>query len=76
MLGNAQEWIADCWNSTLESAPIDGSVWKQGDCTRGVVRGASWYNNASVFRVSNRYSNTSVNRTYISGFRVVRSLEP
>ena len=39
MIGNVQEWTADCWNYTYDGAPADGSAWRQGDCSWRVTRG-------------------------------------
>ena len=49
VLGNAREWVADCWNDTHEGNPGDGSArtedspwWQDGACIRPVRRGSSW----------------------------------
>ena len=76
MLGNVSEWTEDCWNERYSSAPIDGSAWLSGDCSRRVSRGGSWLNQPGNLRAANRYpfagdvSNRSV------GFCVARTLDP
>ena len=44
MHGNVWEWVQDCWNDSYVGAPTDSSAWTQGDCSRRVYRGGSWYN--------------------------------
>src|SRR5262245_34041178 len=42
--GNAWEWVEDCFHPNYSGAPEDGSAWTTGgDCTRRMLRGASWY---------------------------------
>jgi formylglycine-generating enzyme required for sulfatase activity len=46
MSGNVWEWVQDCWHENYDQAPGDGSPWQEqnnGDCTRRVQRGGSWY---------------------------------
>ncbi|MCP5417779.1 MAG: SUMF1/EgtB/PvdO family nonheme iron enzyme [Chromatiaceae bacterium] len=47
MQGNVAEWVADCWNDGYTNLPFDGSAALDGDCTRRVVRGGSWFDVAS-----------------------------
>lgn len=42
MLGNAVQWVEDCWNPNYLGAPSDGSAWLTGDCQHHVLRGSSW----------------------------------
>ena len=44
MHGNVLEWCADEWHSNYDGAPIDGSVWLDGDKDRSLLRGGSWVN--------------------------------
>ncbi|NKB44661.1 MAG: SUMF1/EgtB/PvdO family nonheme iron enzyme, partial [Alphaproteobacteria bacterium] len=80
MLGNVAEWVEDCWNETFEGAPIDGSVWREGDCTRPILRGASWHDDPRFLRSANRYGFEALDwdnkeiRYYNFGFRVARTL--
>lgn len=78
MIGNVEEWTADCWNRNYDGAPTDGRAWQQGDCQRHVIRGGSWKDDSKGvlkdFTSTTReeaWSNWTKN--YI-GFRVVRSL--
>jgi formylglycine-generating enzyme required for sulfatase activity len=49
MHGNVWEWLKDDWHENYQSAPTDGSAWK--DAQKGreprlcVLRGGSWYVN-------------------------------
>lgn len=80
MLGNVAEWVADCWNETYAGAPIDGSAWMTGDCTRPILRGASWHDDPKFLRSANRYGfyaagADSANARYRNfGFRVARTV--
>ena len=45
VLGNAREWVEDCWHGSYRGAPSDGSAWTSGgDCGYRVLRGGSWNN--------------------------------
>lgn len=39
MVGNVEEWTADCYKNSHTSAPAEGSAWRVGDCSNRVVRG-------------------------------------
>ena len=41
MLGNAWQWMEDCWHESYAGAPTDGSAWTEPRCTKHVVRGGS-----------------------------------
>lgn len=71
MSGNVWEWVQDCWHSTFQGAPADGSVWKGGECPTRVVRGGSWCNESSYSRAGFRYGNDPEGGE-CSGFRVAR----
>lgn len=76
MLGNVWEWTADCWNENYQGAPQDGSAWLQGDCSRRVVRGGSWFDVPPYLRVTSRFGDRATRRINYDGFRVVRTLPP
>ena len=62
------EYVADCWNPNYVGAPVDGSVWRSGDCDRGVERGFD------VQDLFTRRAPVSKHRSFTtSGIRVVRS---
>jgi formylglycine-generating enzyme required for sulfatase activity/class 3 adenylate cyclase len=70
MVGNALEWVEDCWHKDYSGAPTDGSAWiSGGDCEKRVARGGSW----EVFRMSGsgtRYVGDANTRGKTMGFRV------
>ncbi len=75
MLGNVWEWTADCWHASYEDTSIkDGPRPEEGDCSRRVVRGGSWFYGPAGLRSAKR-SKDDPARTYNSvGFRVARTL--
>lgn len=73
-IGNAKEWVEDCWNNTYEGAPVDGTPWKTGKCRSRVFRGGSWLNSPSFLRSATRRSSYAGYRYPDRGFRVVRTL--
>ena len=74
--GNVWEWVEDCQHDDYRGAPSDGSAWMSGDCSRRVVRGGSWANDARDLRAAGRLAGTVGGRDVILGFRVGRSLTP
>lgn len=74
MHGNVWELTADCWNFTFDNAPTDGSAWREGDCTRSVLRGGSWGDTPFDLRATTRLRSFAGTRTIVIGFRLVREL--
>jgi formylglycine-generating enzyme required for sulfatase activity len=72
--GNIWEWIQDCWNDDFKAAPLDGSVWKTGNCTRIPMRGGSWAVTPKYVSSTSRYGRTVGDRDASLGFRVARVL--
>ena len=60
--GNVSEWVEDCW--------------REGDCSRRVVRGGSWYLGPESFPPPYRIGETTGDRYNWVGFRVARTLTP
>ena len=76
MLGNAREWVADCWNGDYTGAPQDGSAWTgSGNCGLRVLRGGSWLDGPGGVRSSTRDKGTTGIRFSANGFRVARVLD-
>ena len=73
MIGNVQEWTADCWNDTYYNAPADGRAWQQGNCTRRVTRGGSYHREDDSHDSASRLWASSRERKDFIGFRVARS---
>ena len=74
VLGNVGEWTQDCWNESYSGAPVDGSAWLSGDCSRRVRRGGSWYTGPYELRSAYRNRLSAGNRHEFSGFRVARTM--
>jgi formylglycine-generating enzyme required for sulfatase activity len=78
MLGNVWQFVADCWNESYLGAPVDGSAWLKGDCSRRVLRGGSW-SNVPVFirsaaRVRALADGQDADTSNYAGIRVARNL--
>jgi len=76
MLGNVYERTADCWNPSYVNAPLDGSIWAEGDCTARVLRGGSWISSPEFIRAAERDAYNGYYRANVMGFRVARDLQP
>ena len=75
MLGNAREWVEDCWHPDYNGAPEDGSAWTEGgDCGLRVLRGGSWLDGPGGLRSPTRDKSTPGVRFSANGFRVARAL--
>ena len=75
MHGNVREWVEDCWHGSYVSAPMDGSAWTAGDCSRRVLRGGSWNNYPGHLRSAGRSRYSTGFRLKDLGFRLGRTLE-
>jgi formylglycine-generating enzyme required for sulfatase activity len=70
--GNVWEWTEDCYHSSYEGAPSDGSAWISGDCSVRVARGGSWVSPSDRLRSAAR--ERAFERADYVGFRVARTL--
>ncbi len=73
MSGNVWEWTNDCWNDTYSGAPSEGSAWRNGDCSRFVLRGGGCYYLTRYCRVSLRLNLIPPPRDDGIGFRLARA---
>ena len=74
MHGNVVEWVQDCYHSSYDGAPKDGSAW-QGDCSLArVYRGGNWNNSPEKLRSARRNKFLPVGYSNKIGFRVARTL--
>jgi sulfatase modifying factor 1 len=72
MIGNAAEWVEDCWNGTLAGMATNGAPRLSGDCQKRVDRGGSWYWGTPYALSSSRgWEDVTVHHSRI-GFRVAR----
>ena len=54
VLGNAREWVADCYVNNFVKAPTDGAAVTDGDCGKRVIRGGAWSSAPVDMRTANR----------------------
>jgi len=73
MIGNVWEWTQDCWNDNYDGAPLDGSAWITGDCSKRVIRGGEWRDRAELVRVAYRVGFPVKRSTDTKGLRVART---
>jgi formylglycine-generating enzyme required for sulfatase activity len=79
MIGNVFEWTEDCYHKNYDSAPTDGSAWREGengDCDLHVLRAGSWSVGPDQLRSGYRLGQPTAVRDYGFGFRVARTLAP
>lgn len=68
MLGNAWQWVADCFNA------VPGAAAPEGECKARSIRGGSWHNGPAVLRSATRFNLPPAMRSASLGFRVLREL--
>jgi serine/threonine protein kinase/formylglycine-generating enzyme required for sulfatase activity len=75
LLGNAFEWVSDCWKEEDHDVLSDGSDRLTGDCSRHVLRGGSWFSQPDYVRFGfeNRFDSNTRASTF--GFRIARDLD-
>jgi len=76
MIGNASEWVQDCWKDSYADAPTDGSAQLGGagggDCNQRGLRGGSWH-----WRIVSASARMAMPLDWIGaieGFRLAQSL--
>ncbi len=77
VLGNAREWVADCWSNTYNGYPVGGSARKargKKPCKTGVQRGGSFVSGPHRSRAAYRLRAAMGSRSALVGFRVVREV--
>lgn len=75
MHGNVWEWCMDCWYSSYNGAPNDGSASTTQHCSIRVLRGGGWSYNPQLLRSATRYwISPSTGRDPNVGFRLARTL--
>ena len=76
MAGNVEQWVQDCSFGSYKDAPTDGSAHITPDCLVRVLRGGSWVDGPELLRSADRAGSFSLQRLYVYGFRVARTLAP
>lgn len=74
MHGNVWEWTADCWRTSLEGAPVDGSP-RGGTCVSRTLKGGAFNTGGWRLRAAHRIGKPASTREMEIGFRVVRVLD-
>jgi formylglycine-generating enzyme required for sulfatase activity len=72
--GNVWEWTQDCYVESYHGAPTDGSALIRADCSRRVLRGASWDRKPWFLRSAARLGWAPSVRDTSFGMRVARTL--
>jgi len=76
IIGNAREWVMDCYTASNLGRPDDGRAWIwQGGCERRGVRGGSWASRPRDARAPARGAELASHRQSDLGFRVARDYE-
>ena len=75
MIGNAWEWVEDCWNESHAGAPDDSGPRRTGDCARRVYRGGGWRSYPQFGRSAQRSRAEPGLQHALIGFRVARALD-
>lgn len=70
MAGGSTEWVADCWHTSYEGAPADGSAWDEPNCKARVVRGGFWDASPWYMRPARRSAMNPRNRYVYVGLRL------
>jgi formylglycine-generating enzyme required for sulfatase activity len=72
--GNVWEWTEDCYHSSYDGAPGDGSAWTSGFCGLRVLRGGSFETQPEDLRSANRTLSGTESNSRTNGLRVARTL--
>jgi formylglycine-generating enzyme required for sulfatase activity len=76
IIGNAREWVMDCFTASYLGRPEDLRAWIwQGGCERKSVRGGSWASRPRDARAPARFAEPTGTRQSDLGFRVARDYE-
>ena len=80
VIGNAEGWVEDCYVSTYDLIPVDGSAFELptstpvGEparrCTQRTVRGGSWKDDPKLIGVAVRAHADPAERANFRGFRI------
>lgn len=73
IIGNAREWVADCYTASYRGRPQDARAWTwTGGCEQRGVRGGSWASRPAAARAAARGAELRGLRQSDLGFRVAR----
>lgn len=75
VIGNAREWVRDCYTASYTGRPLDERAWEwAGGCELRGARGGSWASRPSASRAAARGAEPQGLRQSDLGFRLVREL--
>lgn len=74
MIGNAWEFVDDCWNASHAGHPGTAASRQSGDCTHRVWKGSNFLNYTTSFRTSFRAPGHAAEPNVYGGFRLARDL--
>jgi len=75
MIGNVQEWVADCPHESYEGAPTDGSVWTlEYEISTRVARGGGYWFVGPYLRASCRFAGFTDSGSSDTGVRCCKDL--
>lgn len=74
MIGNVWTWQSDCWNTSYDGAPTDGSANASGDCSARMLRRGSFSARPPLNRSGGRIRYPVATRVDDHGIRVARIL--
>jgi formylglycine-generating enzyme required for sulfatase activity len=74
IVGNLKQWVQDCDNPNYTKAPVDGSAWMTGDCSKHMVRGGYWRSHPLDLRSASRTSQSATDADDMT-FRVAAELD-
>jgi formylglycine-generating enzyme required for sulfatase activity len=72
MIGNVEQWVADCYRESYDATPVDGSAVDDQPCAQRVRRGGSWGLAPWFLRVDYRNSAPPTLQSDAIGFRLAR----
>ena len=76
VLGNAAEWVEDCWHGNYNGAPVDGTAWlRGGECKDRGLRGGCFWRSHRELRSADRRKQDADDGNMCNGFRVARTLD-
>ncbi|MDP6952840.1 MAG: formylglycine-generating enzyme family protein [Alphaproteobacteria bacterium] len=75
MLGNAYEWVEDCYRKGYANHAVDGSPWLGKPCINRVIRGGAWASRPVNLRSASRHHFEPWLSSTMFGFRVARDLD-
>ena len=74
MIGNVNEWVADCYVDGYGTAPTDGSAVEITGCQQRSVRGGAWGSVPYLVRSAARTFAPANARLQVDGFRIAQDL--